>query len=310
MILNIKFTHFLKSHKKIISIIALIVIGLLLSFKLLKKNNLLTSDAKTEDAEYSYDDLNIKNDSLQKLGFCANTNFVITEDADVRRTPNKAMYNSIYNLKYGTKVYTKNIDKKSKIKDIDKTLLERETRNNFVAIYAEKPIFLTDKPVGYMLKEDLIERSDLKNYKPKPKEPDKIKLESGIKATIESNLTIDNEEYNFIEDARRFNKSIVYGDFNSDDIGDFAVILDNKDISKSAVQIYFKNIQKNQYELVYKKVYNSLLKIKTIEHNNNIMVNSESTTFPIDGVLITNASYNTFFHIYNTDNKSFMVLPN
>ena len=77
------------------------------------------------------------------------------------------------------------------------------------------------------------------------------------------------------------------------------MILDNIDKTNSIVQIYFNNPTNNVYDLVYKKKYPNLLKIKIINKDNEVMVNSEITNFPIDGVLITNSELYSYFHIYN-----------
>lgn len=298
-------------YKKIIIAILLVIIALFVYIKFFQKETIVDANGfPIDEDDYEYFNSGIKDDTLAKFGFCAKENYIITEDADVRRTPNKAMYNSIYKLKFGTKVYTKNLDEKSKVDDIDKSLLEREKRNKFIAIYAKEPILLSEKPVGYVYFEDIIEKSEFQNYKPKEKKIEPIKIESAIKSTIESNLFIDEIEYKFAEDIERFNKSIIYGDFNNDTVEDFAVILDNVDKTNSILQIYFNNPTNNVYDLVYKKKYPNLLKIKIINKENDVMVNSEITNFPIDGVLITNPELNSFFHIYNSDNKSFMVLPN
>lgn len=303
--------NFISKYKKPILIVATILIGILIYVIFIKKDVRTDANGKvlTED-DYEYYNTSVKDDTLAKFGFCAKENYVITEDADVRRTPNKAMYNSIYKLKFGTKVYTKNLDEESVVDAIDETLLEREKRGKFVAIYAKEPVLLSEKPVGYIHEDDIIQKDEFQNYKPKEKKIIPIKIESGIKATIESNLFVDEIEYNFAKDINRFNKSIIYGDFNSDGNKDFAVILDNVDKTNSVVQIYFNNPAENIYSLVYNKAYPSLLKIKLIKSENDVMVNSEITKFPLDGVLISNTDFNSFFHIFNPDNNSFMVLPN
>jgi hypothetical protein len=289
----------------------LVLIVTILYFFILKKNNdeIVTKNTIDKD-DYEYYNLGVKDDTLSKFGFCAKENYVITDDADVRRTPNRAMYNSIYKLKFGTKIYTKNLDENSTVDDIDESLLEREKRNKFVAIYAKEPILLSEKPVGYLYYEDLIGKSEFQNYKPKEKKVIPNKIDSTIKATIESNLFVNEIEFKFAEDIDRFNKSIVYGDYNNDLIEDFAVVLDNVDKTNSVLQIYLNNPEENIYILAYKKMFPSLLKIKLIEKENEVMVNSEITKFPIDGILITNPELNSFFHIYNNENKSFMILPN
>ena len=298
-------------YKKIIIALLLVIVALFVYMKFFQKDTIVDANGfPIDEDDYEYFNGDVKDDTLAKFGFCAKENYVITEDADVRRTPNKAMYNSIYKLKFSTKVYTKNLDENSKVDDIDESLLEREERNKFIAIYAKEPILLSEKPVGYVYFEDILEKSEFQNYKPKEKKIVPIKIESAIKSTIESNLFVDEIEYKFAEDIERFNKSIVYGDFNNDAIEDFAVILDNIDKTNSIVQIYFNNPTNNVYDLVYKKKYPNLLKIKIINKDNEVMVNSEITNFPIDGVLITNSELNSYFHIYNSDNKSFMVLPN
>lgn len=299
------------TNKKFVIITLIVIATLVLLYKIPKKNIITETLFNTTEKEYEYSDGVRKADTLEKLGFCANENYVITEDAEVRRTPNIAMYNTIYKLKFGTIIYTKNIDPKNKNNiDIDETLLERETKNDFVAIYSIKPITLSDLPVGYISKEDFIEKSEFKNFKPKPKELERIEIESGIKSTIESNLLIDDVEYHFITDVMRFNNSITFGDFNDDGESDFAVNLDSKSNSNSILLIYVKNTKDNIYDLIYKKVYPTLLTIKTITKESKIEVHSETMSFPIDGVQIKDKDASIFFHIYNTDNNTFMVFKN
>lgn len=306
-----KLLNFLTKYKKVLLGLLLVLIAVFVYVKFFHKETIVDANGNVIDEDdYEYYNLGVKDDTLAKFGFCAKENYVITEDADVRRTPNKAMYNSIYKLKFGTKVYTKNLDENSTVEDIDESLLEREKRNKFIAIYAKEPILLSEKPVGYIHMDDIIQKSEFQNYRPKEKKIEPIKLESAIKATIESNLFVDEVEYKFAEDVERFNNSVIYGDFNNDAIEDFAVVLDNLDKTNSVIQIYFNNPAGNVYDLVYKKVYPNLLKIKIIKKDNDVMVNSEITKFPMDGVLITTPEFNSFFHIYNSDNKSFMILPN
>jgi len=303
--------NFSSKNKNIFLILTTLFVGVFIYFYFIKNEAkaAINKNQLTED-DYEYYNVNVKDDTLSKFGFCAKDNYVIKEDADVRRTPNKAMYNSIYKLRFGTKVYTKNIDEESNVSSIDETLLEREKRNNFVAIYALKPILLSDMPVGYIHIDDIIKKSEFQNYKPKEKIEKPIKIDSEIKFTIENNLIIDGMEYQFAKNVSRLNESLIYADFNDDATKDFAVILDNFDATNSMLQIYLYNPVDNIYSLVYQKAYPSLLKIKLIKKEHDVMVNSEISKFPFDGILITNTEFNSFFHIYNIDNKNFMVLPN
>jgi len=303
--------NFSSKNKNIFLILTTLFVGVFIYFYFIKNEAkaAINKNQLTED-DYEYYNVNVKVDTLSKFGFCAKDNYVIKEDADVRRTPNKAMYNSIYKLRFGTKVYTKNIDEESNVSSIDETLLEREKRNNFVAIYAHKPILLSDMPVGYIHIDDIIKKSEFQNYKPKEKIEKPIKIDSEIKFTIENNLIIDGMEYQFAKNVSRLNESLIYADFNDDATKDFAVILDNFDATNSMLQIYLYNPVDNIYSLVYQKAYPSLLKIKLIKKEHDVMVNSEISKFPFDGILITNTEFNSFFHIYNIDNKNFMVLPN
>ncbi|WP_395043046.1 hypothetical protein [Flavobacterium sp.] len=302
---------FISKYKTILLIALILFIGAFAYIKFIKKSPVVDSTGKvlTED-DYEYYNSSVKDDTLHKFGFIAKENYIVTQDADVRRTPNKAMFNTVYKLQFGTKVYTKNLDEDSKVKNINKTLLERENRNDYIAIYAKEPILLSEKPVGYVYKEDILGKDDFDKYKPKKKEIKPVAIESGLKSTIEANLYINEVEYKFSKNIERYNQSIVHGDFNNDGLRDFAVILDSFDNSNSAIQIYFNNLENNRYDLVYTKTYPSLLKIKLIGKDRDVMVNSEITKFPIDGILISNSEFNTFFHIYNTDDKSFMVMPN
>ncbi len=299
------------NNKKLIITTLIVITGFLLLFTIPKKNIITTTFFNNDDEKYEYSDGVRKADTLEKFGFCANENYIIKENADVRRTPNIAMYNTIYKLKFGTKIYTKNIDLENKTNiDVDESLLERETKNNFVAIYSVKPIMLSDLPVGYVAKEDFVEKSEFKNFKPIPKELVPIEIESGIKSTIESNLFIDEVEYQFCKDIVRFNNSIAYGDFNNDGENDFAVNLDSKTNSNSIVLVYFKNTKDNVYDLIYKKEHDTLITIQTINKDAKIEVNDEITDFPLDGFIIKDMNSNTFFHIFNPDNNSFMVFKN
>ena len=133
----------------------------------LHKNNVTENPTLNKSNGVSYDDYygKIKDDSLSKFGMCAVENYIVTDNADVRRTPNRAMYNSVYKLKFGTLIYTKEKDEEIEIENFDKTILERESRDNYVAIYAEKPILLSARPVGYVNKEDIYKKIDFDNYR-------------------------------------------------------------------------------------------------------------------------------------------------
>lgn len=298
----------LNKYKKYILIIAIVLIAFFIAFKFINKETILEKFTKSADDDYSYSDGSTKTDTLEKYGFHAVENYVIKEVGEVRRTPNFAPYNTIHKLRFGTKIYTKEVDSASTVK-IDPALIARETKNDYVAIYATKPITFSDMPVGFLAKEDFIRKSEFKNFKPEPIKPEKIEFDSGVKATIEESYLINDDGFRLSEDYKRYNKSVVYGDFNNDNSRDFAVILDQPDGSRSAVLIYFFNAEKNIYDLMLKKTYDSLLNIKIIKKETSVMVNSESTTFPLDGVLVTNSSNSGYFHVYNTDNKSFMILP-
>ncbi|MBN8643377.1 MAG: hypothetical protein J0L86_16315 [Flavobacteriales bacterium] len=299
----------ISKYKKYIIISLLVLIAFFVAYKFIKKESILetfTTSAKEDDFDYS--DGNTKTDTLEKYGFHAVENYVVKEVGEVRRTPNFAPYNTIHKLRFGTKIYTKEVDSTSNI-EIDPTLVAREIRNDYVAVYASKPIMFSDMPVGYMAKGDFVRKSEFKNFKPEPIKPEKIEFDAGVKATIEESFINSNDDFRLPEDFRRYNKSVVYGDFNNDGQSDFSVLLDNADGTRSAVLIYFFNAEKNVYDLMLKKAYDGLLNIKSIKKATSIVVNSESTTFPLDGVLITNSSNSGYFHVFNPDNKSFMILP-
>jgi hypothetical protein len=287
----------------------LVLVAFFIAFKFIKKETILETFSIKEDADvFDYSAGITKTDTLEKYGFHAVENYVVKEVGEVRRTPNFAPYNTIHKLRFGTKVYTKEVDSSSTIK-IDPALVARESRNDYVAVYASKPITFSDMPVGYMSKDEFVRKSQFKYYKPEPIKPEKIEFDAGIKATIEESYLINEDGFRLADDFRRYNNSVVYGDFNDDNLNDFAVILEQPDGSNSALLIYFFNVEKNIYNLMLKKTYDGLLTIKSVKKNTNTIVNSETTSFPIDGVSITNASKGSYFHVYNSDNKSFMILP-
>lgn len=299
----------ISKYKKYIIISLLVLIAFFVAYKFIKKESILeTFSTSAKEDDFDYSDGNTKTDTLEKYGFHAVENYVVKEVGEVRRTPNFAPYNTIHKLRFGTKIYTKEVDSTSNI-EIDPTLVAREIRNDYVAVYASKPVMFSDMPVGYMAKGDFVRKSEFKNYKPEPIKPEKIEFDAGVKATIEESFFTSNDDFRLPEDFRRYNKSVVYGDFNNDGQSDFSVLLDNADGTRSAVLVYFFNAEKNVYDLMLKKAYDGLLNIKSIKKTSPIVVNSESTSFPLDGVLITNASNSGYFHVFNPDNKSFMILP-
>ncbi|MBC7525017.1 MAG: hypothetical protein H7239_11335 [Flavobacterium sp.] len=310
--MKINFKNFVIDKKLLyfFSIIIFIVLSGTLYFQFIKNNSILNIKFNNPVENLSSTESDLKNDSLCKLGFCANENIVVTEDAPVRRTANYAKFNTVYNLKFGTVIYTKNIDEKNNEIKKDRSLLNKERRLNYIAVYALKPIFLSDKPVGYMLEDDFIEKSTFKNYVPKPKEVDPITLETSIKSLIDENLNIDGELFNYAKDGDRFNKSIIYGDFNGDENKDFAIVLDNLELINSGILVFLKNDDTNKYDLVFKKSYSSILTIKLLAKETKIIVNNEKKSFPIDGFQITNTNLNSFSYIFNNETKSFTVFQN
>lgn len=299
----------ISKYKKYIIISLLVLIAFFVAYKFIKKESILeTFSTSAKEDDYDYSDGSTKTDTLEKYGFHAVENYVVKEVGEVRRTPNFAPYNTIHKLRFGTKIYTKEVDSTSTI-EIDPTLVAREIRNDYVAVYASKPVMFSDMPVGYMAKGDFVRKSEFKNFKPEPIKPEKIEFDAGVKATIEESFINSTDDFRLPDDFRRYNKSVVYGDFNNDGQSDFSVLLDNADGTRSAVLIYFFNAEKNVYDLMLKKAYDGLLNIKSVKKATSIVVNSESTTFPLDGVLITNAANSGYFHVFNPDNKSFMILP-
>ena len=279
--------------------------SMLLLLKFPARNIITKTFLKEEEVEYDYSGGSNQNDTLEKFGLIATENIVIKEDTEVRRTPNIARYNTLYELKFGTKIYTKNIDEENKTTTIDESLLIREAKNGFVAIYAVKPITLSEKPVGYVAMEDIIKKSEFKNFKPQPK---RMVFDAEILATIERNSTIDGIHYKLIEDNRRFNNSITFGDFNNDDITDFAVVLDTEDNSDSVFLVYFMDVEKNAYRLVYSNPATSFLKINTIPKQTNIILKSETTSFTLDGIRVTTNEPTPFYYFYSASTNSFTVV--
>lgn len=285
-----------------------VIVGVLLYLKSQKKETGKEQHPVKQNAVEYQTAATETNDTLEYLGFTANENFVVREGAEVRRTPNIAAYNTLYELKFGTKVYTKNIDKENKNNvAIDESLLEQETRNGFVAIYSVKPVTLSEKPVGYIFNEDIIEKSEFKNYKPKAPP---LLIPEAISTVIENNLNIDGATYTFIRDTERFNNSLCYGDFNDDQTVDFAVALDRADQTASILLVYALHPSKNTYSLLYKKEQPLLFKIVTVPKNTVTTVNYEATSFPVDGIRITNIEQQAFFQVYDTRDKSFTVFRN
>ncbi len=300
--------NFIAKYKTNICICVFVIVCLLLLLKFPARNNIITKTFLKED-EVEYDsEIAFKNDSLEKYGLMAIENIVIKEDAEVRRTPNIARYNTLYELKFGTKIYTKSNDEENKYNiKIDESLLERETKNGFVAIYAVKPITLSEKPVGYVAVEDIILKSEFKNFKPQPK---RVVIEATILAAIESNLVVNGITYKLIEDNKRYNNSITYGDYNNDGATDFAIILDTPDNADSVFLVFFKDAEKKNYRLIFTNAATTYLKINTIPKQTPIIFKSETTSFPYDGIQITTNEPNPFYYFYTANTNSFTLVKN
>ncbi len=301
----------LNRYKKYIFILLAVAAVAFVGYKFISKQGGLKSilPGGSDDDNYSYSDGVVKADTLEKYGFTAVENYVIKEVADVRRTPNFAPYNTIHKLKFGTKIYTKEVNPNNPADfKVDMSLIERESKNDYVAIYASKPVTLSEMPVGFLAKEDFIKKENFKDFKPEPKKPEKINIDPVIKATIEDNYLINDVEYRLPEKIKRYNKSIAYGDFNGDGVSDFAVVLDNFEATNSAVMIYFFNTEKMLYDLVYKKAYDGLLEINGIPNNTPVSVNGEMTTFPLDGFQLSGAT--GLVYVYNPDGKNFLTMSN
>lgn len=305
--MKLSFVAFITRYKTYIIVTLLVIVCLLLLLKFPAKDNIIT-ETFLKDDEVEYDDSEIidKNDSLGKYGLCALENIIINEDAKVRRTPNVARYNTLYELKFGTKIYTKGIDMENKNHSfVDPSLVERENRNGFVAIYAVEPITLSEKPVGYVAAEDIILKSEFKNFKPQPK---RIEIDPLVLSAIQSNLTFNGVNYKLIEDNKRFNNSLAYGDYNNDGNRDFAIILDTEDNADSILLIYFMNEDKSGYHQVFSTFATPFLKINTVPKHTTIVFSSESTAFPFDGIQITSSDPKPFYYFYTANTNSFTVV--
>jgi hypothetical protein len=301
--------NFFTKNKTTILIAISVVVGMALLLKFPTKDNVITESFLNEDdVEYDDSENNFKNDTLEKYGLTAVENIVIKDDTEVRRTPNIARYNALYVLKFGTKIYTKNYDdKNSKAKEIDKSIVERETKNGFVAIYAVKPITLSEKPVGYVAVEDIVLKTEFKNFKPQPK---RIEIDASTLAAIQNDLVVNGKMYQLIEDNKRFNNSITYGDYNNDGATDFAIILDTEDNSDSVLLAYLMDTEKNNYRLIFTHSATSYLKINTIVKQTPIVFKTETTSFPFDGIQITSNEPNPIYYFYSANTNSFTLVKN
>ena len=120
----------ISKYKKYIIISLLVLIAFFVAYKFIKKESILeTFSTSAKEDDFDYSDGNTKTDTLEKYGFHAVENYVVKEVGEVRRTPNFAPYNTIHKLRFGTKIYTKEVDSTSNI-EIDPALVAREIRND------------------------------------------------------------------------------------------------------------------------------------------------------------------------------------
>lgn len=302
-----KLLNFYFKNKYVIIIAFLSVTILFISYKLFSSKNSTVNKKSNPEyyQDYSLANPNLKGKTLEELGLMAQENYVIAETGHVRRTQNFAQSNTIHELKFGTVIYTKNLDSLSGI-IVDEQLLARENKKGFVAVYAEKPTRITDLPIGFMDEKEIISKEKFKDFKPEIKEEEIIKYSATILDAVETNANFDGELYQLSENAERSKKALVFGDFNNDGVKDMAVVVDLVDSSKSGLLIFFKSDQ--EYKLAYKKGFNSKVSAKTINKETPITLKSESTIFPFDGILISDKNSNSYFYIYDTDIEDFMVI--
>ena len=301
-----KVLKFISENKNILLIAALVIaIGVIGYLVFPKKSAEVTIESNPEYYEdYSKADGSIKGKTLEELGLKAEINYIVAEPAKVRRTQNFAQNNTIYELKFGTTIYTKVIDSLSAIK-VDKLILERENKKGFIAVYAEKPTRITDLPVGYISEEEFVSKKAFKDYKPEVKVEEIVTIDIKFLDVIEANSTFDDVPYFLSDNAKRIKNTLIFGDYNNDGVQDMAAIVDDIDGKKSGILIFFK--KDDVYKLAFKRSFNSLMNGKTIKKETPIILKSDSTIFPLDGIYVTGKENNYFF-VYDSESNDFMTI--
>ena len=301
-----KVLKFITDNKNILLIATLVIaIGFVVYLLIPNKTSEVTIESNPEYYEdYSKADGSIKGKTLEELGLLAEINYIVAEPAKVRRTQNFAQNNTIYELKFGTTIYTKVIDSTSLIK-VDKLILERENKKGFIAVYADKPTRITDMPVGYISEEEFVAKKAFKNYKPEITVEEIVKIDIKFLDVIEANSTFDGIPYFLSDNAERVKNTLLFGDFNNDGIQDMAAIIDDIDVKKSGILIFFK--KDGVFKLAFKRSFLGVMKGKTVKKETPIILKSDSTIFPLDGIYITGKE-NNYFLVFDSESNDFMTI--
>lgn len=303
-----KLLQFITKHKNTLLIVVLAIVILFLGYKLLfaKSSAEVTIESNPEYYEdYSKAKGIIKGKTLEELGLCAQENYIVAEVAKIRRTQNFAQNNTIYELKFGTTIYTKVIDSTSSI-NVDSAIIARENKKGFVAVYADKPTRITDLPVGFIDEKEFVTKQAFKNYKPEIKVEEIVKIDVKYLDVIEANSSFDDVPYFLSDNAERVKSALIFGDFNNDGVNDMAAIVDDIDERKSGVLVFFN--KDGNYKFVYKKAFNAIMNAKTIKKETPITLKTESTLFPLDGIYISGKRENTYFIVYDSEMNEFITI--
>lgn len=246
-------------------------------------------------------------DLLAKTGFYAEDSYIIASKALIRRTPNVAKDNVIDSLKFGTKVYTKEVyfDEEGGNPPGDEALLADEKRGGFIAIYNSRPRKLSDRPAGYISQEVIVSQYEFGIYKKKFSLKEFSHLDSKIKKIIIDNSYFENVSYYLTENSQRSPFVLCKGDYDADGLKDFSVILDNIEKEYSSILIFLTNKETKEPYLAYRKSYTDYFKVKTLTKGSTIIKDSEPFILTTDAVMMTGGQYNPVVFVYDKDINKF-----
>lgn len=244
-------------------------------------------------------------DSLEKNGFYASENYVIANTAFVRSSADKNA-SILDSVKFGQKLYTKNVlfDEEGGEGVVgDEALLANEKNNGYVAVYTSKPVTLSQKPIGFILESTLVEQYSFNDYKKYFSLPEFAKLDSKIKRTIIDENYFEGNSYHLTENASRSPFVTAIGDFDGDNIKDFAVMLDNMEKEYSSLIIFLTNKTTKEPYLAFRRTFQDFFKVKTFPKNSINPANGTKMTY--DAVTMYGAGYANQLYYYNVETNKF-----
>jgi hypothetical protein len=174
-------------------------------------------------------------------------------------------------LKFGEVVYV----------DYQKSNDERKV------IYLDNPYGKDKLPPSYTISaSNLIEESSFESYKKNFSLVPFTTLPPSVKDLILENDYSNGNDYSITQNDERAKSTICYGDFDGDNLKDFAVLLDNNEKQISRLLIICTNSATQKPYIGFAENYNDKMRINSFKKGASIIIDSELQPSEMDGIIL------------------------